>query len=218
MAPIIMRTILTVIVVGLLASCSASYRESPAPVAVSSSPTPADEGLPQISHERMISELARLSKQTGVGNLKTMRLADSQTELRLWKAFGIVYPVCFILRIDNGNATASLASPKVIADKAVFEKSNPVYVNTPLNAPHSGWPNLLTYLRQNGIDSSIKLSLDKRYKPYPDAEALILEMKTGSLHTMTHYIDSTVCDDGKKAFAICIKIQNEFDIQLSCKS
>ena len=30
---------------------------------------------------------------------------------------------------------------------------------------------------------------------------------------MAHYIDSTVSDDGKKAFAICEKIQQEFDIQ-----
>ena len=34
---------------------------------------------------------------------------------------------------------------------------------------------------------------------------------------MAHYIDSTVSDDGKKAFAICEKIQQEFDIQLDCK-
>ena len=106
----------------------------------------------------------------------------------------------------------------VVGNKAVFHKGNPIYVNTPLNAPHSGWVNLLAYLKQNGIDSSINLALDKRYELYPDAESLILEMKTGSRHTMAHYIDSTVSDDGKKAFAICEKIQNEFDIQLACKS
>ena len=71
---------------------------------------------------------------------------------------------------------------------------------------------LLGYLKQNGIESSIKLSVDKRYLPYPDAEALVLEMKTGSRHTMAYYIDSTVTPDGKKAFAICDKVQNEFDI------
>jgi hypothetical protein len=53
--------------------------------------------------------------------------------------------------------------------------------------------------------------------PYPDAEELVLEMKTGSHHTMAFYIDSTGTPDGKKAFAICKKLQNEFDIQLACK-
>ena len=212
-----MRKFLTVLTVSLLASCSAIYRQPPAPIEVSSSPAITDQGLPQISYEQMMAELARLSKQTGVANLKTLALADSQTELRVWKAFGIVYPHCFILRIESGNATASFASPKVVANKAVFNNGNPVYVNRPLNAPHSGWSSFLTYLRQNGIDLSISLSLDPRYEPYPDAQAVILEMKTGSHHTLAHYIDSTVSDDGKKALAICEKIQHEFDIQLGCK-
>jgi hypothetical protein len=34
---------------------------------------------------------------------------------------------------------------------------------------------------------------------------------------MAHYIDSTASDDGKKAFAICEKVENEFKIQLVCK-
>jgi hypothetical protein len=106
---------------------------------------------------------------------------------------------------------------KVVGNKVVFSKGNPVYVNNPLNAPHSGWPTLLVFLKENGIDTSISLALDKHYMPYPDAESLILEMKTGSHHTIAHYIDSTVTIDGKKAFAICEKIQNEFDIQLACK-
>jgi hypothetical protein len=213
-----MRIVFIAIIVGLLAYCSASNRKSPASIQVSSSPAQTDDGLPPMSYEQMIPELARLSKQAGVANLRALGLTDSQTELRLWKAFGLVYPRYFVLRIENDNASASFVSPKVIADKAVVNKGNPVYVNTPLKAPRSGWSNLLTYLRQNGIDSSINLTLDKRCHPYPDAEALILEMKTGSRHTMAHYIDSTVSDDGKKAFAICEKIQHEFDIQLACKS
>jgi hypothetical protein len=72
-------------------------------------------------------------------------------------------------------------------------------------------------LKENGIDSSINLALDKRYYSDPDVEALILEMKSGSRHMLAYYIDSTVTADGKKAFAVCEKLQNEFDIQLACK-
>lgn len=32
-----------------------------------------------------------------------------------------------------------------------------------------------------------------------------------------HYIDSTVTNDGKKAFVVCEKVQNEFDLNLGCK-
>ena len=212
-----MKTFLTLIVVALLLSCSTTDKHSSATVAISS-PTPAiDEGLPPMSYEQMLPELARLSKQASISNLKTVNLSDAQTELRLWKAFGLAYPRCFTLKIDNASPSASFASPKIVGNKAVFTKGNPVYVNTPLNAPHSGWPTFLAFLKANGIDTSINLALDKHYEPYPDAEALILEMKTGSHHTVAHYIDSTVSTDGKKAFAVCEKIQNEFDIQLACK-
>jgi hypothetical protein len=213
-----MRTILTLIAVGLMASCSATDRQSPAPIAVTSpSSLATDGGLPPISYEQMLPQVARLSREAGLPNLKDANLSDTQTELRLWMGLGLVFPRCFVLRIDNGNPTASFASPKIAGSKGVFRKGDPVYVNTPLNVPHSGWQTFLAFLRENGIDTSINLALDKHYESYPDAEALILEMKTGSRYTMVHYIDSTVTADGKKAFAVCDKIQNEFDIQLACK-
>jgi hypothetical protein len=216
--PLFMRTTLTLIVVGLLASCSAIDRQSPRPIAVTSpSPAATDNGLPPMSYEQMLPHVARLSKEAGFPNLKDADLSDAQTELRLWRGLGLVFPRCFVLRIDNGNPTASFATPKIAGNKGVFRKGNPVYVNTPLNAPHSGWPTFLAFLKENGIDTSINLALDEHYEPYPDAEALILEMKTGSRHAMVHYIDSTVTADGKKAFAVCDKIQHEFEIQLACK-
>lgn len=170
-----------------------------------------------MSYEQMQPEMARLSRQVGLQNLKTASLSDSQTEFRLWKAFGLAYPCVFVLRIDNGNATASFLSVKIVGNKGVFYKGKPVFKNISLNAPHSGWSNVLAYLNQNGIDSSIKLALDKSEELYNDAEFLILEMKNGSRHTLVHYIDSTRSEDGKKAFAVCEKIQKEFDIQLACR-
>ena len=170
-----------------------------------------------MSYEEMLPKMAGLSKQASIPNLKDVSLSDVQTEIRLWKAFGLLYPRCFVLKIDNGNPAASFVYPKVVGNKAVFHKGNPVYINAPLNAPHSGWENLLGYLKQNGLDSTIRLALDKRYMPYPDAEELVLEMKTGSRHTMPYYIDSTVTADGKKAFGICQKMETEFDIHLGCQ-
>ena len=213
-----MKIILISLIIGFLASCSDTRRTVSAPSADNSpSPAATNGGLPPMSYEKMAPELARLSQQAGIPNLKSLNLSDSQTELRLWKAFGLAYPSCFSLKIYNGGPTASFVSLKVVQNKAVINKGNPVYVNISLNAPHSGWPNFLEYLKQKGIDSSINLVLDKEYHPYPDAEALILEMKTGAHHTMAHYIDSTVTDDGKKAFAVCERIQKDFDIQLACK-
>ena len=212
-----MKTILTLHVIALLVSCSPTGR--PVPVVLNSSTQAAtDKGLPPMTYEQMLPHVARLSKEAGIPNLKDVKLSEAQTELRLWRGLGLVFPRCFVLKIVDGNPAASFLSVKVIGNKGVFRKGKPVYMNTPLNEPHSGWANLLGYLKENGIDSSITLAVDKRYEPYPDAESLILEMKTGSRHTLVHYIDSTASDDGKTGFAICEKIRNEFDLQLTCKS
>jgi hypothetical protein len=209
-----MKTIFTLIVVGLLVSCSEIKGQSPPPPnAISAT----DESFPPMSYEQILPEMARLSRQVGIQNLKTAKLSDSQTELRLWKAFGLAFPRCFVLRIDNGNATASFLSLKIVDNKRVLYKGKPVYNNINLNTPPSGWSNLLAYLNQNGIDSSIKLVLDKREELYNDAESLILEMKSGSHHTLVHYVDTTRSNDGKKAFAVCGRIQKEFDVHLACK-
>jgi hypothetical protein len=216
--PLLMKTILTLIVVVLLASCSSRDTQFPAPIVVTSpSPAATDDGLPPLSYEQMLPHVARLSKEAGIPNLKDLNLTGTQSEFRLWRGLGLISPRCFVLKIDDGKPTASFTTAKIAGNRGVFRKGKLVYVNTSLNAPHSGWPTFLDFLRQNGIDTSINLALDKHYEPYPDAEALILEMKTGSHHTLSHYIDSTVTVDGKKAFAVCEKIQNEFDIQLACK-
>ena len=212
-----MRTVLTLIVVGVFLSCSETRGQLQPPRSVSSSPSATDDSFPPMSYEQMLPELARLSKQVGIQNLKTAKLSDSQTELRLWKALGLAYPTCLVLKIDNGNPTAFFLSVKIVGNKALFYKGKPVYKNISLTAPHSGWSNVLAYLNQHGIDSSINLDLDKREALYNDAQFLILEMKTGSRHTMVHYIDTTGSDNGKKAFAVCEKLQKEFDVQLACK-
>jgi hypothetical protein len=113
-----------------------------------------------------------------------------------------------MLTIDNGNPTASFATAKIVENKGVSRNGNPVYVNAPLEAPHSGWPAFLAFLRQNSIDTSINLASDKHYEPDPDQESLILEMKIGSRHTLVNYLDSTVTADGQKSLC-CLRKNTE---------
>lgn len=211
-----MKTILTLMVATVLGSCFPSQR--PVPPAIGS-PTQSEpeQGVSPMTYAQMLPHISRLSKEAGIPNLKNANLSVAQTELRLWMGLGLITPRCFILKTDNGKPSASFVSSKISGNRAVFHKGKLVYLNKALNGPHSGWPNFLAYLKQNGIESSIELAPEKRYEPYPDAEVLILEMKTGSRHTLAHYIDSTVAKDGKKAFAVCEKVQNEFDINLGCK-
>ena len=183
----------------------------------SPSPTSADrDGLTTIPYDEMLGKVAGLSKQAGIVNLKDANLPNGQMEIRVWKAFGLAYPRCIVLVIMYGNARASVVAPKISQSKAVFRNGNPVYADTPLNAPRSGWDNFFSYLKEHGIGSSIELALDKRYVPDPDGEELILEMKNGSHHSMAYYNDATSTIDGKKAFDVCKQIRNEFDVNLGC--
>jgi hypothetical protein len=217
---IILTSAIVVILGSFLGPCSSNDKQSLATrnynSATPSSEGSTTEGLPPVPYDEMLRQVAGLSEQAGIPNLKDANLRNGQIEIRIWKGFGLTYPRCFILGITNGIPAASYSAPKTIKSKAVFHKGNPVYVNTPVNAPHSGWDNLLTYLKEHGIESSVDLALDKRHMPDPDSEELVLEMKNGSRHTMAYYDDSTASEDGKRAFAICHKIGDEFDIHLGC--
>ncbi|HSE22907.1 MAG TPA: hypothetical protein VLB68_14675 [Pyrinomonadaceae bacterium] len=217
-----MKVILTVTMVVWLGCvtgpCSSDDKpRTISPNVASPSPTTSDSyGLTTIPYDEMLGNVAGLAKQAGIVNLKVANLPNGQMEIRVWKAFGLAYPRCIVLVIMNGNARASFVAPKANQTKAVFRNGNPVYADTPLNAPHSGWDSFFSYLKEHGIGSSIELALDKRYVPYPDGEELIIEMKNGSLHTMAYYNDSTTSVDGKKAFDVCKQIRNEFDVNLGC--
>jgi hypothetical protein len=212
--------LITVILFGGAIGSSSSHVEQPAlnfkPVAQSSK-DPTREGLPVIPYDEKLRQVAGLAKQAGIANLRDAKLSDAQTEIRIWKGFGLVYPRCFILAVSNGIPTASLTAPRVKGTKAVFRKGKAVYANTRLNEPCSGWDNLFAYLKEYGIGSTIDLALDKHYLPYPDAEDLVLEMKNSSHYSMVYYIDSTTTADGKKAFGICQKMETEFHFHLGCQ-
>lgn len=173
--------------------------------------------LPEIPYDFVLRTVAGLAKQTGVANLRDTKLRHGQTEIRIWKGFGLLTPRCLLLTTRNGTATASFLRAKVRQNRAVFRNGSIVYVNTPLDAPRSGWDSFLAYLREHGIGSSIDMALDKRYVPEPDGELLVLEMKNGSRHSMAYYDESTASVDGKKAFDICKRIRSEFDVNLGCQ-
>lgn len=185
---------------------------------VSPSPEPsAYAGLPTPPYEEMLAEVARLSKEVGIVNLKDARVVDGQIEIRIWKGFGLITPRCFVIRVTHNNHAALVVSARISGKRGVIRNGKFVYATTTVTAPRSGWDDFLTFLRQNGIGSSIELASDKTYMPDPDGETLILEMKNGSRHTMAYYADSTPSVDGKKAFAICRRIGSDFGIVLGCQ-
>ena len=217
-----MKSLLTLTVVvllgGITGPCASDDKQGPSFSSASPSPKALDDqGLPEIPYDEMLRKVAGLSKQAAIANLKDANLPHGYTEIRIWKGFGLTYPRCFVLSLTNGNPSASFVAPAVVGNKVVFRNGKPVYANTPLGWPHSGWDDFLDYLKRHGIGSSINLALDKRYVADPDSEVLVLEMKTGSRYTMAYYNDSTATVDGKKAFDVCKHIDYAWNFDLGCQ-
>ena len=176
------------------------------------------EGLHKIPYNEVLETIATFSKQAGINNLKEAKLSNSETEIRIWKGDGLAYPRCFVLKFESGRDDAFLLAPKIVDGKGVIDnKRSAVYVRTPFNSPRSGWDKLSSSLKEQGIGSSVELTLDKTDNVDPDGELIVIEMKTESRYTMAYYTESTETKDGKKAFGICRTIEYEFGSQLGCR-
>jgi hypothetical protein len=81
-----------------------------------------------------------------------------------------------------------------------------------LSAPSSGQDEFERFLKDQGIDSPIKLSLDDRETPGPDEETIVIEVKSGPIYSMVFFPSNTETEDGKKAWAVWEKIKREFNI------
>lgn len=85
-------------------------------------------------------------------------------------------------------------------------------------APQSGWPALDSYLKEHGMTNPLRFSLDNQHVIDPDEGAIVIEVKTGSAYSMVFFPFGTQTGDGKRAFQICRKVEQEFGIRLRCAS
>jgi hypothetical protein len=180
-------------------------------------PTPPD-GLKiskelQSRYEDMLTEVRSESAKLGAVSLKDSP-AEPGTEVRILVGFGLAHPRYFILNSRNGTYEASLITAKVVAGKAVIdEKGRLLSTRIPLSAPSSGWDNFEKFLKDQGIESPIKLSLNDRDIPDPDDEIIVIEVKSGSVYSMVFFPSNTESEDGKKAWAVWERIKQEFDVR-----
>jgi len=139
-----------IMLASVIGGCSLKHRESNSNtvldsliVSSSSSNDSTDTAKnPPIPYEEMLQEIAGLSRQTGIGNLKEAKISDSETEIRIWREGGTSLPVCFVLRLQNDSPIAFLVGPKVLGDKAVFDKKGSArFVKTVLQSRAPGGTN-----------------------------------------------------------------------------
>ena len=160
--------------------------------------------------ERISQELAKFSQNAGLVSLKSSTLPATTTEIRIWRGGGLVYPRAFMLKVYNKHGQASLVD--------VSKGRSAKYQLTSLGTPSSGWQSLIEKLENFGIDSAVWLKLDPTYRPDPDEEMIVLEVKRGNDYSFVFYLDSTTTDDGKKAFEVCRLLEDEFGKKLGCEN
>ena len=85
-----------------------------------------------------------------------------------------------------------------------------------LESPKSGWNEFAEFIKKQGIDIPMRLSLDDQYMPDPDEESIAIEAKSHGNYGMVFYTLSTKSEDGHKALEVCRRIQQEFGITLGC--
>ena len=143
--------------------------------------------------------------------------SDSGTETRIWVAFGLRYPRCLILKsIDKKKAKAVYITANGIrGGVATTPEGGFIHQNT-LGAPKAGWDNLDKFLKDQGVSSPIQLSLDEQHLDDPDEESIVIEVKSGTQYSLVFFSRYTETADGRKAVAVCQRIEEEFKIRMGC--
>lgn len=224
------RTILTVTVAALAGLSTQWSRHSkainPEPnrvkqSAIPSSPveTSASNGVKrgvvlQVQVEAIEGALKRESLKLKIHDLRDAG-SDAETEIRFWVGFGMAYPRCFIMKELKGKREAFYIAPKVIGSKAGARGEVPV-AQLALESPKSGWDEFAKFIKEQGIASPMKLSLDYQHVPDPDEESIAIEVQSHRRYQMVFYALSTKNEDGQKALLVCRKIEQEFGITLGC--
>ena len=167
----------------------------------------------QSRFEEMLTAVRSESAKLGVSSLKDSPW-EPGIEVRVLVGFGLAHPRYFILTSRRGTHEASLITAKVVGGKAVIDKKGRLLsTKMVLSAPSSGWDEFERFLKDQGIESPIKLSLDDVDIPDPDQEIIVVEVKSGSVYSMVFFPSNTESEDGKKAWAVWERIKREFHVR-----
>lgn len=156
--------------------------------------------------------IKRESLKLKINNLKDAA-SEAETEIRIWVGFGMLYPRCFVMKELNARREAFYITAKTNGSKAGGEVP---MTNLSLESPKSGWNEFAEFIKNQGIDSPMKLSFDDQYVPDPDEESIAIEVKSHGNYEMVFYTLSTKSADGHKALEVCRKIEHEFGIRMGC--
>lgn len=146
-------------------------------------------------------------------NLEQLSLGKAQSETRICVGFDGAETPCFLLRSDGTQQTGELISAKFVSRGG---NVTVLPIRKKLNAPKSGWAALDQYLREHGLTHPLRFAPDNKHVIDPDEGSIVIEAKTGADYSMISFPLGTETEDGKRALAICRKIETEFSVNIRC--
>jgi hypothetical protein len=223
-------TLVTVVIAGLASlvyhqsGCLKDAYISPNPLMVNSTSaeTRRSDGRKgsedlQSRYKAMQDALRRESARLRIGNLQDTPTAAAETETRIWVGFGLVLPRCIILRNERGKTKAFYFGTRIVRNRAVKDANGGVLsAKRVLRSPRSGWQEFDKFLKEQGIDSPLGLSVDDRFGPGPDGEIIVVEAKTLTDYSMVFFPVHAESQDGQKALQVCRRIEREFNVTMGC--
>lgn len=167
-------------------------------------------------YESMLQMLDRESANLRIPSLRTTE-PDSHSEIRIWVGFGLAYVRCVLLKQVGATQEAIYVGPKVIGGRAARDSKGKVALpKRELGAPRSGWIDLREFLKEQGVDSPIRLSMDDQSIVVPDGETIAIEAKSKDKYTMVFFSVYSKSQDAQKALQVCRRVEHEFGITMAC--
>lgn len=162
-------------------------------------------------YEAMEGEIEAASKKLGIENLKAIQGRD---EIRVWVGFGVTQPRLFILKLSD-EPQASFHTMRTLHQGNVERLDVPQGI--PLSHPKSGWAEFENFLKQQGIDSPMRLSQESSdYLRSPDVQAIAIETKFGDKYSLVFFHLDNPSDDAQRALTVCRRIEHEFNVNMYC--
>ena len=167
-------------------------------------------------YEAMKNDIRRASRKLGIENLSDSS-SGTTDEIRVWLGFGLIYPRCFILTNVQGARQARYLAPKVVGGRTKSDKKGDVvFAKNVVGTPKSGWDKLDGFLREQGIDSSIKLAAESQHTIDPDEQVIAIEVRSGSTYSMVFFHSGNEGMDAQKALNVCRRLESEFNVKMDC--
>ncbi|MGH9930826.1 MAG: hypothetical protein ACREA9_16570 [Pyrinomonadaceae bacterium] len=164
-------------------------------------------------YDAMEIEIESASRKLNVENLKAVRGID---EIRVWLGFGVTHPRLFILQLSGKRQAAFVTSTTHHAGSA-SDNMHDTVTKASLSPPKSGWDEFEKFLKEQGVDSPIRLSQESTdYVRSPDVQVIAIEARLGDYYGMVFFHLDNKNDNAQTALTVCRRIEHDFDVKMYC--